>query len=356
MIQVTVPKTSAGERLDVFVHNKLPQISRAHVQKLCNRGFITVGDEIKKTGYKLRLEDQINIDFDPNTTEDIPRIELPVLYEDDDCVVINKPAGLLTHSKGAFNPEATIATWLFDHLNKHARQQNTSLLDLRKIPRSQGESARAKTVLSEGEVPEGTSREEKLFVAEVSRSGDEGALGKSSLSDSQKSSMQTREGIVHRLDRATSGVIICAKNNTSLSWLQKQFSTRKVYKTYKAVVFGHIIPAHAIIDMPIERNPKHPQTFRTGINGKTAQTEYNVVKSGKNYDLVELKPRTEHTHQLRVHLKKLGYPIVGDTIYDGQSADRLYLHAEKLELTLKNGKHMTFQVPVPEEFFNLLDS
>ena len=215
----------------------------------------------------------------------IPDIELPIVYEDDDCVVINKPTGLLAHSKGAFNPEATVASWLRSHV--------------------QG---------LEGE----------------------------------------RAGIVHRLDRATSGVMIMAKTPEALSWLQKQFSQRKVKKVYTAIVQGKLQPEEAIIDMPIERNPKRPQTFRTGINGKPAQTEYKVVAVQHGRSLVVLQPRTGRTHQLRVHLLQLGHPIVGDSLYGGPEGKRLYLHATSLELTLPNRERKVFKVDVPDSFQELL--
>jgi RluA family pseudouridine synthase len=160
-----------------------------------------------------------------------------------------------------------------------------------------------------------------------------------------------RAGIVHRLDRATSGVIIGAKNPRALSFLQKQFSQRKVKKTYTAVVEGQPQPSEAIIDMPIERNPKAPATFRTGQNGKPAVTHYQVLQTGAKHSLLELKPETGRTHQLRVHLAKIGHPIVGDPLYGhGAYGDRLFLHAQQLELTLPGGQRRTFTSPLPAIF------
>ena len=207
----------------------------------------------------------------------IPDIELPIIFEDDDCVVINKPVGLLTHSKGAFNPEATVATWLSN-----------------------------RTTDMDGE----------------------------------------RAGIVHRLDRATSGVMICAKSPEALAWLQKQFSQRKVKKSYIAIIAGQLDPEEAIIDMPIERNPKAPATFRVGNNGKSATTHYKTIESSEHYSLLELKPETGRTHQLRVHLKHLGHPIVGDVLYNGKPGERLFLHAQSLEITLPNRERKVFNVPI----------
>jgi 23S rRNA pseudouridine1911/1915/1917 synthase len=273
-------------RLDQYVVRQLPELSRAFAAKLIEQGRVSVnGQPQLKAGYRVRDNDDVAIEYDASRATEIPDIDLPVLYEDDDAVVINKPAGVLTHSKGAFNPEATVATWL---------------------------SSKVKGISGE------------------------------------------RAGIVHRLDRATSGVMIGAKTPEALSWLQKQFSTRKVKKTYMAVVSGHLRTEQAIIDMPIERNPKKPQTFRAGSNGKPAVTEYKVLRAGDKYSLLELKPTTGRTHQLRVHLAQIGHPIAGDTLYGGPEADRLYLHAQSLELTLPDKTRKVFTVPVPAEFSGVI--
>ena len=102
--------------------------------------------------------------------------------------------------------------------------------------------------------------------------------------------------------------------------------------------------------MPIERNPKAPATFRVGANGKPSQTRYKVTESREKHEMVELKPLTGRTHQLRVHLAEQGHPIVGDTLYGGEPADRLFLHAASLEITLPGGERKVFEAPIPEEF------
>jgi 23S rRNA pseudouridine1911/1915/1917 synthase len=283
---MAIDSATKGERLDQYVVRQLPEISRASAARLIEDGKVYInGEALLKSGYKLRERDRVKINYRPHEAAKVPQIELPILYEDKTCVVINKPTGLLTHSKGAFNPEATVATWL------SARIQGMS-----------------------GE----------------------------------------RAGIVHRLDRATSGVMICAKTPQALAWLQKQFAQRKVKKTYTAIVKGQVDPEKAIIDMPIERNPKKPQTFRVGVNGKSATTEYRVVKTNGTLSLLELMPTTGRTHQLRVHLQHQGHPIIGDTLYGGQTAERLYLHAHRLEITLPNKSRQTFEAPLPAAFKELL--
>ncbi len=273
--------TKQNKRLDVYVIERQPSISRAFAAKLIDQGRVLVNDQPSKPGYKLKESDDVYIDYVPEKEQQVPDIELPILYEDNDCIVINKPVGVLTHSKGAFNPEATVASFV--------------------------------------------------------RSRIKGMAGE-------------RAGIVHRLDRATSGVIICAKNQVSLSWLQKQFAQRKAKKAYIAIVSGIVEPKHAIIDMPIERNPKAPATFRVGVNGKTALTEYQVKQENRKYSLLQLNPQTGRTHQLRVHLAHQGHPIVGDIIYNGEPAERLFLHAESLEITLPNRERVTFKAELPKIF------
>lgn len=283
----------------------LPQLTRSAASHLIEQGKVTVnGQPVTKAGYKLRKGDEITVEYDPDVAESIPAIELTVLYEDDDCAVVEKPIGLLTHSKGLFNPEPSVASWLGTKL---AKDPKNKLLDLEK----------------------------------------DVAIG---------SPNNPRAGIVHRLDRATSGVMIVAKTPDALAWLQKQFAQRKVKKTYMAVIEGQLNPPEAVIDMPIERNPKKPQTFRVGGNGKHAITHYKTVETNGKYSLVELKPETGRTHQLRVHLSHQNHPILGDEFYNGHKADRLYLHALSLELTLPNRERKAFTSDLPAEFRGILQA
>jgi 23S rRNA pseudouridine1911/1915/1917 synthase len=277
---IIVDEENKRKRFDVVATEMLPSLSRAYIRTLIDEGRILLNDQLEKPGYRLRLDDKLTTDFEEKELEQIPDIELPIIFEDKDVLVINKPAGVISHSRGKYWNESSVASFV-----------------------------RQKT----------------------------GQPGE-------------RSGIVHRLDRATSGVMVCAKNVEALSWLQKQFSDRNVKKSYVAIVAGHLKPKEAIMDLPIERNPKAPATFRVGANGKHALTHYTVIKSGESHDLVSLKPTTGRTHQLRVHLAHQNHPIVGDNLYDGEEADRLYLHAESLELTLPNRTRQTFSVPVPKEF------
>lgn len=259
------------ERLDHVLVKKFPEYNRASLQTFIREGFVKVNGELaKKPNEKVGEDDLIELKV-PQNQKQLP--DLPVIYEDEHVLVLNKPSGLLSMAKGEYCPEATLE--------------------------------------------------------------DYGLL-------------------VHRLDRDTSGVVILAKDPETQKMLRKQFQDRKTHKTYLAVVDGTPKLAEAMIDLPISRNLKRPTTFQVDQNGKPAQTKYKVLKSANGKSLLELKPRTGRTHQLRVHLKYLGTPILGDLVYgEEKSAPRLMLHAKELEITIPSangGVRKTFTAPVPEEF------
>jgi len=269
-------------RADLVLAAQYPLYSRAALAKLFDKQLVYLDGRALKSGDKILSNSVLDADLSSLQLTDAT-IDLPIIYENDDVVVIDKPAGVLTHVQGPFNPEPTVATFL--------RKRAAELT---------------------GE----------------------------------------RAGIVHRLDRPTSGVLVGAKNPRALSILQKQFADRNVRKTYVAIVQGHLKNKEAIIDMPIERNPKAPATFRVGANGKSATTRYKVLAETSHASLVELKPVTGRTHQLRVHLAHIGHPIIGDPIYGtGEHGDRLYLHAQDLTIILPDETHpRTFTAPLPPEF------
>lgn len=273
-------------RLDVILADAFPALSRSFLQKLCASDQVQVNGHPQKSGYKVSPKDEITVLYDLESIEKIDDIDLPILFQNEDVLVINKPTGVISHARGRYWNEPSVASFV------------------RQITGQEGE----------------------------------------------------RAGIVHRLDRATSGVMICAKTAAAMAYLQKQFADRSVMKTYTAVVNGHMKPERAIIDMPIERNPKAPSTFRVGPNGKPAQTQYAVLRSSNTLDMLELQPKTGRTHQLRVHLKHAGHPIVGDSLYGGSAKDRLYLHAYQLTLRLPQETEYTFEAPIPAEFNELLES
>jgi 23S rRNA pseudouridine1911/1915/1917 synthase len=276
------------ERVDSFLARLQPEYSRSFWQHLCETGGVQVNGEGAKPSLKLKEGDVVAVTLPQKT--DFSKQTLPVVYEDDDVIVLNKPAGLLTHAKGAVSDEFSV-----------------------------GEFMRSRTT------------------------------------DSPESN---RPGIVHRLDRGTSGVMISAKTPEAKRWLQKQFSTRNVKKTYTALVVGHMKEPAALIQLPIERNPKKPQTFRVGGNGKPAETAYETLRQYSQFTLLRLGPRTGRTHQLRVHLTYLGHPIVGDELYGQPEAKlgRMFLHAAELELTLPSRERKVFAASLPSELQHFLDT
>jgi len=266
-----------GGRLDAVLAKHLNENSRNYWSKHIVGGQVLVNGEKSKTSYKVKTGDKIEVNI-PEI--DVKHVEIPIIFENNNVVVVDKPVGMLSHSKGAFNPEFTVADFMKDKF--------------------QGEQT-------------------------------------------------DRTGIVHRLDRTTSGVMICAKNDEASKFLQKQFSTRKVEKTYLALLSTTPDDKDAMIDVPIERNPKLPSTFRVGPNGKPAQTEFSVLKEKDGKVLVELHPATGRTHQLRVHMAFMDLAIIGDSVYGGAPAKRVMLHAHKLELDLPDGEHREFVSQVPNE-------
>lgn len=279
LFAVKSPKT----RLDLELSERFPDISRSTWQKHVKAGHITVNGEVQ-TSPKADIikSDAIAVAI-PDAT-DFSESTLPIVYIDDNVVVINKPIGVLSHSKGAMNDEFTVASF-FARYSTYNADTN-------------------------------------------------------------------RPGIVHRLDRDTSGIMIGARNAETATLLQKQFADRKTKKTYMAIVDGIPKLAKAQIDLPIGRNPSAPSTFRVDVKGKAALTTYEVLASNKTNALVRLQPRTGRTHQLRVHMKYIGTPIKGDKVY-GKESERLYLHAASLEITIPEGDRRTFEAPIPTAFIDI---
>lgn len=266
-------------RLDSYLAEYWPEYSRTTWQKYCQAGYVKVNGKVI-TSYKKQLgeDDAVTVDVPENKIEPEP---LPIIYEDDDVTVVNKPISVLTHAKGKIAEESTVADFMLDRTT---------------------------------------------FKPDTNR-----------------------PGIIHRLDRDTSGVIICARNPEAASYLQRQFTNRKVKKTYLAIVKGKLKIKKGQINIPIGRNPKKPSTFRADPNGKPAITNYEVLAEDSAFSFIKLQPVTGRTHQLRVHLAYLDHPILGDRFYDKED-NRLFLHAYQLEITLPGGKRTIFKAELPPEF------
>lgn len=167
-----------------------------------------------------------------------------------------------------------------------------------------------------------------------------------------------RQGIVHRLDKDTSGVMICAKNVETKEFLQEQFSKRKVKKEYVAVVYGKLEHEQLNIDLPLSRNPKQPSLYKVGANGKKAFTYVETVKKNGHLSLLILKPTTGRTHQIRIHLQYVGNPVVNDPFYarswEKYGSGRLMLHSKKLEIEIPKLGLTKFESIEPPEFKEMM--
>lgn len=274
---------SGKQRIDLELATRFPDISRSTWQKHIKAGHISINGEVELSTKRDVLPTE-NIAVSIPDAADFTDEELPIVYIDDNVIVINKPIGVLTHSKGAMNDEFSVATF-FARYCDYNKDTN-------------------------------------------------------------------RPGIVHRLDRDTSGIMIGARNEQTATLLQKQFADRKTKKTYIAIVDGVPKQDEAKIDLPIARNPSAPSTFRVDPKGKVATTTYKVLAATDTNALIRLQPRTGRTHQLRVHMAYLGNPIKGDRVY-GKESDRLFLHAKELEITIPNGDRRTFYAPLPTDFLTL---
>lgn len=230
-----------------------------------------------------------------------------IVYEDGDLVVLNKPAGLITHPKNLSDTQDSVTGWLIE---KYPKLKNV------------GEPF----IASGKEVP--------------------------------------RAGVVHRLDKDTSGLLLVAKNNEVFFYLKKLFQDREIKKHYLALVNGKPKEPKGVISSPLGRIGLKRTTKIIGnklLDKKEAETEYKTVKNYKNYTLLEVAPKTGRTHQIRVHLNSIGAPVAGDNIYgfkkvrSPSALTRLFLHAYKLEFTAPDGKKLVVETDLPEELQKTLN-
>ena len=291
LIEFVVTDDDAKLRLDQFLAKRLPEYSRSRIQQLIRGGFVRLNDQTTRPRQIVRRGDKISLREPPVEKIDIrpEPIPLDVLFEDEDIIVINKPAGLTVHP-GAGQREHTLVNALLSHC--------------------------------------------------VSLSGIGG---------------KERPGIVHRLDKETSGCLVVAKNDIAHRELSKQFAARTVEKIYLALVTGKLRKPAGVIEEKIGRHPVHRQRMRvTSLRGRTAKTEYRVICSSKQASLIECRLHSGRTHQIRVHLHHLGHAVLGDKVYASRFAKnfpRQMLHAWKLGFHHpRTGELKNFEAPSPADF------
>jgi len=295
-LKFTIDSEHTGTRIDKIIALKLgEEYSRTYVKFLMDNGFIRVNGETVKPRYIARESDEVFLEIPPPETIDMvpENIPLNIIYEDDWIIIINKPAGMVVHP-AVGNWTGTLANALLYHC---------------------------------GSLPD--------------------------------TGNDLRPGIVHRLDKDTSGVMVAVKNDRALRSLARQFQKRTVKKRYVALVKGRVEADNGVVDAAVARGvtDRKKMTVVECGKGKEARTIYHVVRRFKNFTLLHLEPETGRTHQIRVHMKHLGHPVLGDATYghmDGLS--RQALHAEMLGFTHPDtGKYVEFHVPMPEDMEQILE-
>lgn len=284
-------------RLDAWLSSKMDGVSRTYIQKLVENGSVTVNGKSAKTNYKVRSEDRVTVQIPPaeklNVTAE--KIDLDILYEDEDIIVVNKPKGMVVHP-AAGNYSGTLVNALLEHCKD-------SLSDINGI---------------------------------------------------------IRPGIVHRIDKDTTGILVVAKNNTAHEALSKKLKDHDIKRVYMAVVEGIIREESGKIDAPIGRHPVDRKKMTVSTkNGRRAVTHFRVLERYKNATLIEVKLETGRTHQIRVHMSYIEHPLIGDGVYGRRRQHHEILgqalHARILGFVHpRSGEYMEFEVEPPEYFNQLI--
>lgn len=296
MEQIIVKENKENKRLDSYIAEEKSELSRTTIKRLLENAQILVNGTKQKASYKPETGDLIQINMPELcktelVAQDIP---VPVIYEDKDIIVVNKPKGMVVHPANG-NPDKTLVNAI-------------------------------------------------LAMCKDSLSGIGGEI---------------RPGIVHRLDKDTSGLLIVAKNDLAHINMSKQIQDRQVIKKYIALVRGIVPEDEATIDMPIARSKKDRKKMAVDKDGKNAVTHFKVLKRYDKYTLLELKIDTGRTHQIRVHMSYIGHPVVGDTTYsNGKNEfgiEGQMLHAKYLEFKHPiTGEILKLEAPLPQYFENVL--
>lgn len=317
----TADAGDAGKRLDAFLAEKIENWSRSRLQRLIDDGDVSVNEKPAKSSYKIGAGDEIEVElselpvvrFEP---EDIP---LDIVYEDESLAVINKPAGMVVHP-GAGVHSGTLANAISFHFG----------------------FGKANSGFENEQIPNPES--------EISNH---------------------RVGIVHRLDKDTSGLIVVAKNRETRDGLSEQFRSREVFKSYLALVHGEVEEASGTIDAPIAREKHNRTKMSVRAHGRNALSLWRVRQRFEKFTLLAVEIKTGRTHQIRVHLAYVNHPVVGDETYNAgrdktvkdldvrraiADLNRFFLHAEKLSFTHPQTKEkMNFTAPLPPELKAFLE-
>lgn len=296
-IEFKIEEALAGERIDKFLSDSLPDVSRSYIQKLIKDGQVTVNQKTVKSNYKLNTGDLLSMEEPELQEPDIEAEDIPldILYEDSDLLIINKPKGMVVHpSAGHYS---------------------------------------------------GTLVNALMHYCKEDLSGINGVL---------------RPGIVHRIDMDTTGSLIVCKNDFTHNHIAEQLKVHSITRVYHAIVHGILKDDEGTINAPIGRHPIDRKKMSINHkNGKEAVTHYKVLKRFKNFTYIECRLETGRTHQIRVHMSSISHPLLGDAVYgpvktpyklQGQT-----LHAKTIGITHpRTGEYLEVEAPLPEYFTNLL--
>jgi 23S rRNA pseudouridine1911/1915/1917 synthase len=284
-----------GVRLDRYLAEKCPELSRTQAQRLVADGLVTVNGQVAKAGLKLSAGDRLSVKLPPPPDAPLSPEAMPlnIVFEDSDLLVIDKPSGLTVHPAPG-HPHHTLINAVLSHVPDLPQAD-----DLR------------------------------------------------------------RPGVVHRLDKDASGLMVVAKNSRAQQRLISQFKARSVVKAYLVLVRGRVTPDDGVIEANIGRDPRHRKRMAVVADGegREARTQYHVVRHIGEATLLEVKPETGRTHQIRVHLAAIGYPVVGDKVYGSRSdkLPRLFLHACRLGFRLPStGEYREFTSELPPDLEQVL--
>lgn len=298
MISFVINKEEVNNRIDSFLANKKEGLSRVAVQRLIEEEKILVNGKKTKPSYKIQEMDKITVEEVKPKEIELKAQDIPVeiIYEDADIIVVNKPKGMVVHPANG-NPDGTLVNAI-------------------------------------------------MAICKDSLSGIGGKI---------------RPGIVHRIDKDTSGILMIAKNDKAHINLSEQIKNHQIEKTYIAMVRGIVKENEATIHMPIGRSTRDRKKMAVTKNGKEAITHFKVIKrfSGHNCTLLEVKIETGRTHQIRVHLSQIGYPIIGDAVYsNGKNEWAIQgqcLHAKNLQFKHPiTGKEMFLEAELPAYFQTMI--
>lgn len=298
-----VTPEQAGSRLDVFLARQMPDWTRSQIQRQIKSGLVAVGSQtVHKSGQEVEPGQRVTLRAARRELRAVAEhLPLTILYEDEDLLVVDKPAGMVTHV-GAGVTSGTLVNALLHHVGK------------------------------------------------LSTTGGE-----------------LRPGIVHRLDRMTSGLVVVAKNDLAHRELSAQFKAREVHKTYLALVHGRMPREAGEISASVGRDPWRRTRMRPGgIGARKACTRYRVLRRFRHFTLLEAEPQTGRTHQIRVHLSSIGHPVVGDTLYgaparlriedaEEKTLERNFLHAAALQFRHpRTRERLSFEAALPPELVGFL--